>query len=52
VLKYFLKGGLPWQGVKAKDRTEKYEIIKEMKINTPIEDLVKMDMKCIKISGS
>ena len=52
VLIYFLKGGLPWQGVKAKDRTEKYEIIKEMKINTPIEDLVKMDMKSIKISGS
>jgi len=38
--------------VKAKDRNEKYEIIKEMKINTSIEDLVKMDMKCIKISGS
>jgi hypothetical protein len=35
--------------VKAKDRNEKYEIIKEMKINTPIEDLVKMDMKGIKI---
>jgi hypothetical protein len=37
-----LKGGLPWQGVKAKTRTEKYEIIKNMKVNTPIKELVKM----------
>ena len=37
---YFIKGGLPWQGVKAKTRTEKYEIIKEMKLKTPIEELV------------
>ena len=42
VLIYFLKGGLPWQGVKAKTRNEKYEIIKEMKIKTPIKDLVRM----------
>lgn len=42
VLIYFLKGGLPWQGVKAKTRAEKYDIIKNMKINTPIKDLVKM----------
>jgi len=42
VLIYFLKGGLPWQGVKAKTRTEKYEIIKDMKIKTPIADLVRM----------
>lgn len=44
VLIYFIKGGLPWQGVKAKTRTEKYEKIKEMKMNTPIEELVKMKM--------
>lgn len=42
MLIYFLKGGLPWQGVKAKTRTEKYEIIKDMKIKTPIADLVRM----------
>ena len=42
VLIYFLKGGLPWQGVKAKTRNEKYEIIKDMKIKTPIKDLVRM----------
>lgn len=42
VLIYFLKGGLPWQGVKAKTRKEKYEMIKGMKVKVPIEDLVKM----------
>ena len=38
-------GGLPWQGVKAKTRTEKYEIIKNMKIKIPIEELVKMKVE-------
>ena len=42
VLIYFLKGGLPWQGVKAKTRKEKYEMIKGMKVKVSIEDLVKM----------
>jgi len=37
-----MKGGLPWQGVKAKDRNTKYEIIKEMKTRMPIHELVKM----------
>lgn len=45
VLIYFIKGGLPWQGVKAKTRTEKYEIIKDMKLKTPIEELVKMNIE-------
>ena len=52
MLIYFLKGGLPWQGVKAKNRTEKYEIIKEMKLKTPIEELIKMDMRNVKTNGS
>lgn len=42
MLIYFLMGGLPWQGVKAKTRNEKYEIIKNMKVKIPIEELVKM----------
>ena len=42
VLIYFMKGGLPWQGVKAKSRTEKYEIIKDMKTKIPIRELVRM----------
>jgi hypothetical protein len=45
VLIYFIKGGLPWQGVKAKSRTEKYQIIKDMKMNTPVEELVKMKIE-------
>ena len=45
VLIYFLMGGLPWQGVKAKTRTEKYEIIKNMKIKIPIEELIKMNIE-------
>lgn len=36
---YFLKGTLPWQGVKAKNVKDKYEKIKERKIMTKIEDL-------------
>jgi len=39
VLVYFLKGQLPWQGVPAKDKEEKYKKIKEKKIDTPITEL-------------
>lgn len=41
VLLYFLKGKLPWQGLPAKTKKEKYEKIKEKKQNTAIEDLCK-----------
>jgi len=39
VMLYFLKGKLPWQGLPAKTKKEKYEKIKDKKQNTPIEDL-------------
>ena len=41
VLLYFLRGSLPWQGLKARDVKEKYERIKEKKIMSKVEDLCK-----------
>lgn len=34
LLVYFLKGSLPWQGLPGRTREEKYEIIKQRKVNT------------------
>lgn len=39
VLMYFIKGQLPWQGLVAKNKEEKYEQIKVKKAMTSIEDL-------------
>ena len=39
VILYFLKGKLPWQGLEAKTKKEKYDKIKAKKRDTPIEDL-------------
>lgn len=39
VFLYFLKGSLPWQGLPARDKKEKYEKIMERKINTSVETL-------------
>lgn len=39
VLLYFLKGSLPWQGLRAKGKTQKYEAIKEKKASTTLEAL-------------
>ena len=36
---YFLKGKLPWQGLKAFDKRDKLKRIEEKKINTSIEEL-------------
>ncbi|KAH0935744.1 hypothetical protein HID58_012861, partial [Brassica napus] len=41
VLLYFLRGSLPWQGLKAIDKKQKYDKICEKKISTPIEVLCK-----------
>ena len=39
VLIYFLKGKLPWQGVRANNKQDKYHKIMEKKLATPIEYL-------------
>jgi len=41
VLMYFNRGTLPWQGLKANAKKEKYEKIMEKKMSTPIEVLCK-----------
>lgn len=42
VLMYFNRGSLPWQGLKAATKRQKYERISEKKISTPIEELCKV----------
>ncbi|KAJ6803041.1 casein kinase 1-like protein 2 isoform X1 [Iris pallida] len=39
VLMYFLRGSLPWQGLKAGTKKQKYERISERKVSTSIEAL-------------
>lgn len=41
VLMYFNRGALPWQGLKANGKKEKYEKIMEKKMSTPVEVLCK-----------
>ena len=41
IMLYFLKGGLPWQGLGMMSKEERYEKIKQYKKYTPIEDLCK-----------
>lgn len=39
VFMYFLRGSLPWQGLKAATNKQKYEKIGEKKQTTPIREL-------------
>lgn len=39
VLMYFNRGSLPWQGLKAANKRQKYEKIREKKLATPVEEL-------------
>ena len=47
VMMYFLRGSLPWQGLKAVTKKQKYEKISEKKMSTPIESLTRV---CLIIS--
>jgi serine/threonine protein kinase len=41
ILLYFLKGSLPWQGLAGKNKNEKYDRIKDKKIQTTIAEVTK-----------
>ena len=41
VILYMLRGDLPWQGIKAKNKKDKYQKIMEKKIYTSLDQLCK-----------
>lgn len=41
VIMYFLRGNLPWQGLAAKTKDDKYKRIMETKMSIPIDSLCK-----------
>ena len=46
VMMYFNRGSLPWQGLKAATKKQKYEKISEKKMSTPVEVLCKVSLGC------
>lgn len=44
VLMYFNRGSLPWQGLKAATKKQKYEKISEKKMSTPVEVLCRVSV--------
>lgn len=46
VLMYFNRGSLPWQGLKAANKRQKYECISESKLSEPIDELCKVCNIC------
>ena len=42
IFMYFLRGSLPWQGLKAQTKQQKYDRISEKKMATPVETLCKV----------
>lgn len=51
VLMYFNRGSLPWQGLKAATKKQKYEKISEKKMSTPVEFLCKVNRKINKLDS-
>lgn len=39
VVMYFIRGSLPWQGLKANNRRQKYDRIRDKKMATSISEL-------------
>lgn len=48
MLVYFMKGGLPWQGIKRKSKYDQLTQIGNVKITTPLEKLCEGVPKCFK----
>ena len=47
VIMYFMRGSLPWQGLKAATKKQKYERISQKKLDTTVEALTKVSKKKI-----